>query len=112
MVTLPDGGVLLAALGDRLEDGGVTLMHRQPLSVFYNSEAAALADGYTAFGPDDICPVSGFVFRFGGARRKLCRIGLPARHGRDQPLRANIRVSYEDHRAQAGCRRGSPERQT
>lgn len=60
--------VLLASFGNLLQEGSVTLMHRRALSVFYPSAAAALADGYTAFGPDDICPVSGFVFRFGGLR--------------------------------------------
>ena len=54
---------------DRLSSGAeVTLMHRSRLTLFYPSAAAALADGYDAFGPEDVCPVSGFVFRFGGLR--------------------------------------------
>ncbi|WP_066802923.1 aminotransferase class I/II-fold pyridoxal phosphate-dependent enzyme [Sphingomonas asaccharolytica] len=48
--------------------GGVTLLHRLPLRPFYHSEAAARADNFTDFGPDDICPVSGFVYRLGGFR--------------------------------------------
>ena len=69
---------------DRLPpDATITLMHRSRLTLFYPSAEAAMADGYTAFGLDDICPVSGFVFRFGGLRfdsRALARrlLGLDA----------------------------------
>ncbi|WNO54806.1 DegT/DnrJ/EryC1/StrS family aminotransferase [Stakelama saccharophila] len=48
--------------------GAVTLLHRQPLRPFYPSVEAARADGFTDFGPDDICPVSGFVYRLAGFR--------------------------------------------
>ena len=71
--------VLLGALDDRLGEGGITLMHRRPLPVFYRSAQEAREDGYDAFGADDICPVSGFVFRFGGLRfdsRSLLRSAL------------------------------------
>ena len=47
---------------------GVTLLHRRPLRVFYPSAEAALAEGYSEFGPDDICPLSGFVYRLAGFR--------------------------------------------
>jgi hypothetical protein len=47
---------------------GVTIAHRRELRIFYPSVAAALADGYQEFGPDDICPVSGRVFRLAGFR--------------------------------------------
>ncbi|WP_174285241.1 DegT/DnrJ/EryC1/StrS family aminotransferase [Sphingomonas bacterium] len=46
----------------------VTLLHRRPLRPFYPSAEAALAEGFTDFGPDDVCPVSGFVYRLGGFR--------------------------------------------
>jgi hypothetical protein len=46
----------------------VTVLHRRRLRIFYLSAADALADGYDEFGPDDICPISGFVFRFAGFR--------------------------------------------
>ena len=71
--------VLLDALGDRLGENAVTLMHRRALPVFYPSVQAAQGDGYHAFGTDDVCPVSGFVFRFGGLRfdsRNLLRSAL------------------------------------
>ncbi len=48
--------------------GGVTLLHRRPLRPFYPSAEAALADGFTDWGPDDVCPVSGFVYRLAGFR--------------------------------------------
>lgn len=48
--------------------GGVTILHRRELRIFYPSVDAALAEGYREFGPDDICPVSGRVFRLGGFR--------------------------------------------
>lgn len=71
--------VLLEALGDRLGESALTLMHRRALPVFYPSVQAAQGDGYHAFGTDDVCPVSGFVFRFGGLRfdsRSLLRSAL------------------------------------
>ncbi len=46
----------------------VTLLHRRPLRPFYHSVEAAHAEGFTDFGPDDICPVSGFVYRLAGFR--------------------------------------------
>lgn len=48
--------------------GAITLLHRRPLRPFYPSAEAAHADGFTDFGPDDICPVSGFVYRLAGFR--------------------------------------------
>ena len=48
--------------------GGITLLHRRPLRPFYHSVEAAHAEGFTDFGPDDICPVSGFVYRLAGFR--------------------------------------------
>ncbi|HEU0065671.1 MAG TPA: DegT/DnrJ/EryC1/StrS family aminotransferase [Sphingomonas sp.] len=48
--------------------GAITLLHRRPLRPFYPSVAAALAEGFTDFGPDDVCTVSGFVYRLGGFR--------------------------------------------
>ncbi len=48
--------------------GDVTILHRRPLRVFYPSPGAALADGYNEFGPEDICPISGFVYRLAGFR--------------------------------------------
>ncbi|WP_227698634.1 hypothetical protein [Sphingomonas hengshuiensis] len=46
----------------------LTLLHRAPLRPFYPSAEAAYADGFTDFGPDDICPLSGFVYRLAAFR--------------------------------------------
>lgn len=46
----------------------VTIMHRRPLRVFYPTPAAALADGYTDFRSEDICAVSGRLYRLAGFR--------------------------------------------
>ena len=48
--------------------GAITLLHRRPLRPFYPTPEAARAEGFTDFGPDDICPVSGFVYRLAGFR--------------------------------------------
>ena len=48
--------------------GGVTVLHRRMLRVTYNSAAEALAEGYDEFTADDICPLSGRVFRLAGFR--------------------------------------------
>ncbi len=48
--------------------GGVTLLHRRPLRPFYPSVESAQAEDFDDFGPDDVCPVSGFVYRLAGFR--------------------------------------------
>ena len=48
--------------------GGIALLHRRPLRPFYPSVEAAHAEGFTDFGADDICAVSGFVYRLAGFR--------------------------------------------
>lgn len=48
--------------------GALRLYHRRPLRPFYRSAEEAHADGFTDFGPDDICPLSGFVYRLAGFR--------------------------------------------
>ena len=66
---LAAAGLLLRACPEATSaPGSVTILHRRPLRVFYPSADAARADGYMDFGPDDICPLSGFVFRLAGLR--------------------------------------------
>lgn len=48
--------------------GAITLLHRRPIRPFYPSVDAAHAEGFTDFSDDDICPVSGFVYRLAGFR--------------------------------------------
>jgi hypothetical protein len=60
---------LLNRLPDiQFSEGGVTLFHRRPLRVYYTSPEEAYADGYTEFGPDDLCPITNRVYRLAGLR--------------------------------------------
>ncbi len=83
-------------LGERVRR--VTLLHRRPLRVFYPSARAALADGYDEFGPDDICPKSGFVFRFAGSRLASRDLVMAARGigGRRGPARLHLHHLTEE----------------
>ena len=54
--------------GVRFGDGALTLLHRRALRIYYPDTGSALAEGYTEFTADDLCPVSGRVFRFAGFR--------------------------------------------
>lgn len=50
-------------------DGGqIHMLHRGPMRVFYESRTQAEAEGYHAFGTQDICPVTGHVFEIAGLR--------------------------------------------
>ncbi len=60
--------LLLKTQAIPLGAGAITLLHRRPLRPFYPTPEAARAEGFTDFGPDDICPVSGFVYRLAGFR--------------------------------------------
>ncbi len=78
---------------------GVTILHRRPLRIFYPSANAALADGYTEFGPNDICPVSGRVFRLSGFRLDSRELIMSARGigGRPPEPRLQLhRLGLED----------------
>jgi hypothetical protein len=47
----------------------IDILCRDEIRIFYPSRDAARADGYVAFDDTaDVCPISGFVFRFGGMR--------------------------------------------
>jgi hypothetical protein len=65
--------------GVRFGDGAVTLLHRRCLRIYYPSAADALAEGYTEFGDDDICPISQRVFRFAGFRLESRELIMQAR---------------------------------
>lgn len=93
-----------------LAAGAVTLLHRRPLRPFYPSIAAAAAEGFDDFGPDDVCPVSGFVYRLAGFRLearelvlRMLRIDgrepdprvVPHRIG-DDPARARETIARAD----------------
>ena len=49
-------------------DGGVTLLHRRDLRIFYPDRASALNEGYDEWTEDDVCQLSGRVYRLSGFR--------------------------------------------
>jgi cation diffusion facilitator CzcD-associated flavoprotein CzcO len=69
--------LLDVAPGLRFGEGGVTVLHRRPLRLTYASAAAALAEGYTDFGPED-------------SVRRMCarRPGASSRSPASAPTRA------------------------
>ncbi len=46
----------------------LTMLHASPLRLYYDTAAEAKADNYPFLDPDDICPMTGRVNRFGGLR--------------------------------------------
>ncbi|SHN12147.1 hypothetical protein SAMN05192549_104448 [Duganella sacchari] len=49
-------------------DGKVSVLHRRPFRITYQTPDVAIAEGYRDFGPDDICPRSGRVYPLAGMR--------------------------------------------
>ena len=49
-------------------EAGVTLLHRRELRIFYPDRASALAEGYSEWTEEDVCQISGRVFRLAGFR--------------------------------------------
>lgn len=95
--------VLQSSFGRELGAGAVTLLHRRPLHVFYPSPAEALADGYHEFGPEDICPISGFVFRLSGLRLEARDLLMAVRGIGGRPPEKRLRL----HRVGAGADRAA-----
>jgi hypothetical protein len=68
--------VLLHQVSGEFGAGDITILHRRPPRLFYPTAADAHAEGYTDFGPDDLCPLTGRVYRLAGLRwdsRELLR---------------------------------------
>jgi hypothetical protein len=59
--------------------GGLTMLHRRPLRIFYLDRESALAEGYDEWTEDDVCPISGRVFRFAGFRLDSRELVMQAR---------------------------------
>lgn len=66
--TTSSAWVLLNRTGVAFGPGDITILHRGPFRIFYPSREAALADGYTDFDDDDLCPLTGRVYRLAGLR--------------------------------------------
>ena len=64
----------------------VTVVHRAPVRVTYDDPAAAEADG-CRFGPDDVDPLTGRVFRFGGLRTDSADLYRAIRDGAEPRVR-------------------------
>jgi hypothetical protein len=71
---------------------GLTILHRRELRIFYPSVEAALAEGYTEFGPDDICPISGRVFRLSGFRLDSRELIMRARGIGGRPAEPRLQL--------------------
>jgi hypothetical protein len=84
--------VLQSPFGRELGAGAVTLLHRRPLHIFYPSAAEARADGYNEFGPEDICPISGFVFRLSGLRLEARDLLMAVRGIGGRPPEERLRL--------------------
>jgi len=84
--------VLQSPFGRELSAGAVTLLHRRPLHIFYPSAAEALADGYDEFGSEDICPISGFVFRLSGLRLEARDLLMAVRGIGGRPPEERLRL--------------------
>lgn len=104
-VAIIGGSTSAAAVADALLNhlpgvafgpGGVTILHRHELRIFYPSVSAALAEGYTEFGPDDICPVSGRVFRLAGFRLDSRELIMRARGIGGRPPEPRLRLQRMD----------------
>ena len=78
----------------RFGAGGITLLHRRPLHIYYPDTASALAEGYTEFGDQDICPVSGKVFRFAGFRLDSRELIMQARGLGGRPAEPRLRLHH------------------
>ena len=71
---------------------GLAILHRRPLRIYYPSVEAAMADNYTEFGPDDICPLSGRVFRLAGFRLDSRELIMRARGLGGRPAEPRLRL--------------------
>ncbi len=87
----------------RFGAGGITLLHRRELRVYYPDRASALAEGYAEWTEDDVCPVSGKVFRFAGFRLDARELVMQARGIGGRPPEPRVRL----HRL--GTSRKSPD---
>jgi len=66
--TFSTAWVLLNRTGITFEEGDITILHRQKLKLFYPSVEDALAEGYTDFDENDVCPLTKRLYRLGGLR--------------------------------------------
>jgi len=94
--------ILKAAPALPLGAGALALYHRRPLRPFYHSVEAAWEDGFHDFTPDDVCPVTGFVYRLAGFRLEARELVLRMLGvgGRAPDPRMALRLIDADARAE------------
>ena len=95
---------LLMNLGLPFGENSITLLHRRALPLFYPSGEAANLDCYAEFTQDDVCPLTGRLFRLAGFRleaRTLVRRALGVGDAEPEPrLRLHrLAASGEDEEA-------------
>jgi hypothetical protein len=84
--------LLHACPGLHFGAGAIIVLHNRPLRVFYRSAAEAQSDGYTNFGPDDICPATNYLFRFAGFRLETRELVLRALGIGGRPAEPRLRL--------------------
>jgi hypothetical protein len=75
-------------------DGGITLLHRRPLRIYYPDRQSALAEGYTEWTEADVCQISGRVFRFAGFRLDSRELIMQARGIGGRPPEPRLRLHH------------------
>jgi hypothetical protein len=73
-------------------EGGVTLLHRRELRIFYPDRASALSEGYSEWTEDDVCPISGRVFRLAGFRLDSRELIMQVRGLGGRPAETRLRL--------------------
>lgn len=96
--------LLASSAGQTFAAGGIEIWCRKIPKPFYPSVIAAHTDGFFDFRPDDVCPVTGRVFRLAGLRmasRQLLRaiLGLGG-----EPTERRVRIRQLDAAAEGELR--------
>ncbi len=94
--------------GVQFSEAAVTLLHRRPLRIYYESAAEAVAEGYLEFCPDDICPLTKRVFRLSGFRlesRELIMRAQSIGNRPPEPRLRLLRLDLEPERDAQACLR-------
>ena len=73
-------------------EGGVTLLHRRELRIFYPDRETALNEGYTEWTEDDVCQISGRVFRLAGFRLDSRELIMQVRGLGGRPPETRLRL--------------------
>jgi hypothetical protein len=89
---------------ETFSDASVSMLHRRPLRIFYHDRAAALADNYTEWTEEDVCKISGRVFRFAGLRHDSRELLMQARGIGGRPSEPRLHLHQITPSAMGACR--------